>query len=92
MGEEEEADAASQLFCLQPACFSASTPSLSQSALTHRPCSGLFLCMVGLDCSELWLGQWPWSPVGKGQSILLAQTEAKEGSGAHVFLHCLCHR
>lgn len=79
-------------FVFSSLCFSVSTLSLPQSILTHQPCSGLFLCTVGLDCSELWLGQWPWSPMGKGQSILLAQTEAKEENGAHVFLHCLCHQ
>lgn len=56
-------------FCLQPASdFSDSIFSLSQSTLTHQPCSGLSLNTVGFDCSELWLGQWPWSPVEESTS------------------------
>lgn len=41
--------------------------SLSPSTLTHQPCSVLFLS-IGSDCSELWLGQWPWSPVEESTS------------------------
>lgn len=48
----------------QPVCSdSVLTLSLPRSTHTHQPCSGLSLRTAGLDCSELWPGQWPWSPV-----------------------------
>lgn len=43
----------------QPLLLRLFTLSLPQSTPTYQPCSGLSLSTVGLDCSELWLGQWP---------------------------------